>query len=84
MENTRSLIGSFNGANHTGFTVTGLCRYTLENTSIKSPKYPPNITPQNKVDSPQYMNSRMDFCIPLSILGNFRSTPRQTANTISP
>ena len=32
----------------------------------------------------QNMKSLIDFCIPLSILGNFRSTPRHTAKTISP
>ncbi len=53
MEYIRSFTGSLSGINHRAGTEISVPKNTLDTTSTASPKYPPNITPQNRVEMPQ-------------------------------
>ena len=82
-ENTKSVIGSFTGSNHTGFMAISFPKATLPNTAAKSPNTPPNIMPQNIVDIPQYIKSVISFFISPS-RRNFLSSIKHATESISP
>ena len=84
IQNISRVIGSSKGTNHSAGTTISFPKNTLATTVTASPKIPPNISPQNTVESPQYINIRIAFCIPSSILGNFFIITAQAINTKTP
>ena len=64
MQNTSICISASMVLNHSTGVFQEVLKKVPDTTSRKSPKKPPNISPQNMVENPQYRNSSTELCMP--------------------